>query len=79
MTPALFGCRRRRSQPTLNLGSAAYAAAPPACVVRPEQTEGPYFVDEKLNRADIRVDPTDGSLSPGVPLRLQFTVSRIAD
>jgi protocatechuate 3,4-dioxygenase beta subunit len=83
-TGSLIGCRHRRSQPTVLFGSAtsasiAYAATPPACVVRPEQTEGPYFVDEKLNRADIRVDPTDGSLSPGVPLRLQFTVSRIAD
>ncbi len=83
-TGSLIGCRHRRSQPTVVFGSAtsasiAYAATPPACVVRPEQTEGPYFVDEKLNRADIRVDPTDGSLRPGVPLRLQFTVSRMAD
>ena len=54
------------------------AASLPRCAVRPEQTEGPYFVDEKLNRADIRVDPTDQSVSAGVPLRLQFHVSRIA-
>jgi protocatechuate 3,4-dioxygenase beta subunit len=58
--------------------SAAMAAAMPACAVRPEQTEGPYFVDEKLNRSDIRVDPADGSVKPGVPLRLEFQVSRIA-
>ena len=31
----------------------------PACVARPEQTEGPYFVDERLNRSDIRSDPAD--------------------
>ena len=55
------------------------AAEPaPACVVRPEQTEGPYFVDEKLNRSDIRVDPSDKSLRAGVPLRLDFRVSRVA-
>lgn len=30
----------------------------PACVVRPELTEGPYFVDEKLERSDIRSDPS---------------------
>ncbi|MCL4867247.1 MAG: hypothetical protein KJZ47_15240, partial [Gemmatimonadales bacterium] len=35
--------------------------APPACVVRPEQTEGPYFVDTQLHRTDIRSDPTDGT------------------
>src|SRR6185295_6597050 len=24
----------------------------PSCVVRPEQEEGPYFLDERLNRSD---------------------------
>ncbi|MGH7794478.1 MAG: intradiol ring-cleavage dioxygenase, partial [Candidatus Binatia bacterium] len=37
----------------------------------------PYFVDEKLNRSDIRSDPSDNSLRPGMPLRLEFHVSRI--
>jgi protocatechuate 3,4-dioxygenase beta subunit len=55
-----------------------WAAATPACVVRPEQTEGPYFVDEKLHRSDIRSDPTDKSIKAGVPLRLEFHVSRLA-
>ncbi|HEY5544236.1 MAG TPA: intradiol ring-cleavage dioxygenase [Candidatus Binatia bacterium] len=58
--------------------SDAIAANVPECVVRPEQTEGPFFVDEKLNRSDIRVDPSDQSIAAGVPLRLQFQVSRIA-
>jgi len=49
----------------------------PSCVVRPEQTEGPYFVDEKLHRSDIRSDPTDGRLVPGVPLALTMLVSRL--
>jgi protocatechuate 3,4-dioxygenase beta subunit len=46
-------------------------------MVRPEQTEGPYFVDEKLSRSDIRIDPADRSTTPGVPLRLEFQVSRV--
>jgi protocatechuate 3,4-dioxygenase beta subunit len=50
----------------------------PVCVVRPAQTEGPYFVDEKLNRSDIRGDPSDQSTKAGVPLRLEFRVSQIA-
>ncbi len=50
----------------------------PACVVRPEQTEGPYFVDEKLERSDIRSDPGTGRQSPGVPLDLTIRVSRMA-
>jgi protocatechuate 3,4-dioxygenase beta subunit len=49
----------------------------PSCVARPRQTEGPYFVDERLNRSDIRPDPTTGALSPGVPLAIAFLVSRI--
>lgn len=53
-------------------------AAPfPSCVVRPEQTEGPYFVDERLNRSDIRSDPGSGAVSAGVPLALAFLVSRV--
>lgn len=49
----------------------------PACVVRPEQTEGPYFVDTRLNRSDIRRDPTTGSVSDGLRLDLGFVVSRV--
>ena len=48
-----------------------------SCVVRPEQTEGPYFVDERLNRSDIRSDPTDGRVRPGTPLALTLLVSRL--
>lgn len=54
------------------------AQATPACVVRPQQTEGPYFVDERLNRSDIRSNPADGAIKPGVPLRLIFQVSQVA-
>lgn len=50
----------------------------PACVVRPELTEGPYFVDGQLNRFDIRVDPRDGSLKEGLALRLIYRVSNVA-
>lgn len=54
------------------------APAPGMCVVRPEMTEGPYFVDEMLDRSDIRADPSDGSVRPGAPLRLTFNVSSLA-
>jgi protocatechuate 3,4-dioxygenase beta subunit len=56
----------------------AVSASPGAagCVVRPQLTEGPYFVDERLARSDIRTDPADGSTRPGVPLRLTFRVTR---
>ena len=51
----------------------------PSCVVKPELTEGPYFVDSQLDRSDIRVEPSDGSIKPGVPLTLAFTISQIAN
>ena len=51
----------------------AWAAA---CSAAPAETEGPYFVDELLERSDIRVDPADGSVQAGVPLRLRLTVVR---
>jgi protocatechuate 3,4-dioxygenase beta subunit len=50
----------------------------PQCVAVPEQTEGPYFVDEQLHRSDIRTDPTDGSTKPGVSLDLTIAVSRLS-
>jgi protocatechuate 3,4-dioxygenase beta subunit len=49
----------------------------PPCIVRPEQTEGPYFVDERLNRSDIRSDPSDGSVKDGRQLQLALRVHEI--
>jgi protocatechuate 3,4-dioxygenase beta subunit len=46
-----------------------------SCTVPPTQTEGPYWVDEMLNRSDIRSDPTSGIVQQGLPLRLGITVS----
>ena len=61
-----------------------YSASPrskdgtlPACIVTPKQTEGPFFVDERLKRSDIRIDPSDGGITPGVPLHLTLRVSAI--
>src|SRR5690606_38771663 len=51
----------------------------PFCAVRPEQTEGPYFVDKKLLRADIRSDPGDDTIPEGLPLRLTLRLSTLAD
>lgn len=47
------------------------------CVVRPALTEGPLFVDEDLNRADIRSDPSTGEISAGIQLELTFRVSQV--
>jgi hypothetical protein len=36
-------------------------------------------VDEKLNRSDIRQDPSDNSVRPGVPLRLVLNAYSVAN
>jgi protocatechuate 3,4-dioxygenase beta subunit len=51
----------------------------PGCILTPDQTEGPYFVDEYLNRSDIRADPADGSVTAGLPLILELRVFRISN
>lgn len=68
-----------QSSVSAQASSKANAATLPACVVRPQQTEGPYFVDEKLNRSDIRSDPSDGSVKDGVPLKLTLRVSQLSN
>ena len=65
----------------LTVALPARAAAPlaaPSCIARPQQTEGPFFVEEALNRSDIRLDPGTGVIKPGVPLQLTFRVSRMS-
>jgi protocatechuate 3,4-dioxygenase beta subunit len=48
------------------------------CVVTPSLTEGPYFVDERLNRSDLRADPATGVIKAGVPLTLALALSQIS-
>lgn len=71
------------AEPTTAVATATTAVSAvtttPSCVVRPELTEGPYFVDERLQRADIRSDPTTGEVKAGLPLALTFAVSQIAN
>jgi len=62
----------------LTLALPVRAAAPSSCVARPQQTEGPFFVEEELDRSDIRSDPRTGAVKPGVPLRLTFNISRMS-
>ena len=43
----------------------------------PTVTEGPYWVDEKLFRSDIRTDPNTGVPRAGVPLTLTLNVENL--
>lgn len=64
----LLGCSPRANSQATN-----------SCIFTPEQTEGPYFVDDKLLRSDIRVDPKDNSVQTGLPLQLTLNVFNAAD
>ena len=78
--PAEAGLNQTASPPPAALPLAQAGpgqAAAPTCVLTPQQTEGPYFVDERLNRSDIRSDPSDGTVKDGVPLRLVLQVSQV--
>jgi protocatechuate 3,4-dioxygenase beta subunit len=57
-----------------NLATAQDRSPGPKCLVRPAQIEGPYFVEEGLERSDIRSDPATGAIPPGTPLSLEFCV-----
>ena len=62
---------------TAGAPDAASALTAPDCVAQPRQTEGPYFVDERLQRSDIRLDPATGRTTAGAPLDLRLVVSQV--
>ena len=71
-------CVLAQGPPSSPVAGASPAASPtiPSCIVRPALTEGPLFVDLRLDRSDIRLD-TDGSMVDGTPLELRFLLSRL--
>ena len=71
VTFALFGGSRP--------ARAADVAVSRVCVALPEMTAGPFYLDKTLERSDIRMDPSDGSVRPGIPLDLVVNVSRLAE
>jgi protocatechuate 3,4-dioxygenase beta subunit len=45
----------------------------------PQQTEGPYFVDDMPSRSDLRTDTSDGKIQEGIPLNLILHVYGLKD
>ncbi len=60
-------------------GQGKAVAITPACVLTPATDEGPYFVDERLLRSDIRNDPPDGPMQDGALLSLSLEVVDVDD
>jgi protocatechuate 3,4-dioxygenase beta subunit len=77
-SPAPTAAQQTNADATTAAAAASSPATLPSCIVRPAVTEGPYFVDEKLDRSDIRSDPTTGAVKDGALLTLTFLVSRVA-
>jgi len=49
-----------------------------SCVVTPAKTEGPFFVDEGLERSDLTTGTTRAAVLDGLPLRLEIGVFEVA-
>jgi protocatechuate 3,4-dioxygenase beta subunit len=47
------------------------------CVVVPEMTEGPFFVDEKLERSDLTAGTNEPFVTAGLPLLLEMRVFQV--
>src|SRR3989442_1272945 len=47
------------------------------CVVVPEMTEGPFFVDEKLERSDLTAGTSEPFVTRGLPLLLRIGVFQV--
>ena len=65
--------------PTATTAVAGDPTMTPSCVVSPELTEGPYFVDEDLDRSDIRSDPTSAIVAEGAEFLLAINVLRVGE
>jgi len=78
---ALFGAAAAASfahSASAQSGTGQPSTIVPSCVVHPQQTEGPFFVDEKLLRSDVRADSRTGVVSAGSPLELGLTIAQVS-
>ena len=49
----------------------------PRCVLTPELTEGPFFVDRARQRSDLTLGTRDPGVTEGLPLTLMLSVFRV--
>jgi protocatechuate 3,4-dioxygenase beta subunit len=77
---ALSGCGGGSTSASSTSGSSSGATSgtTASCVLTPELTVGPYFVDEKLNRSDLTTNTTDTNVLNATPLTLTMTIMEYA-
>jgi protocatechuate 3,4-dioxygenase beta subunit len=68
LVAAAFSARAWRGEDAAGVGPAAVASGAVTCVLAPEQTEGPFYVDNERVRRNIAEE------RPGTPLRLRLRV-----
>ena len=67
-------CGDAAESTTAGLGVGSPDEALLQCVLTPEATEGPFFVDEQLNRSDLLEGETDPAVLSGYPLSVDLAV-----
>jgi len=77
---ALSGCGGSSTSASSTSGSTSgtTSGTTASCVLTPELTVGPYFVDEKLNRSDLTTNTTDTNVLNATPLTLTMTIMEYA-
>lgn len=77
---ALSGCGSGTSSASSTSGSTSgtASATTASCVLTPELTVGPYFLDQKLNRSDLTTNTTDTNVLNATPLTLTMTIMEYA-
>jgi protocatechuate 3,4-dioxygenase beta subunit len=72
------GLNRRAVLGALGAAGATLTGVPAlACALSPSIEEGPFFVDEHLNRSDLTTGTTRPGVAGAVPLRLAFRVETL--
>jgi protocatechuate 3,4-dioxygenase beta subunit len=79
---AFFGCGGDSGSEAATSTPAPSATPTPSpaalsCVVTPAETEGPFFVDERLNRSDLTSGTTNPAVVGGLPLTLRLAVHQV--
>jgi protocatechuate 3,4-dioxygenase beta subunit len=77
VSPSVSSAPAGSATATTSATAVAGAGSLPACVVVPALTEGPYYVDEKLERSDIRPDTSTGKAVEGAVLTIAWVVSKV--
>jgi len=77
---ALSGCGGSSTSASSTSGSTSgtTSGTTASCVLTPELTVGPYFVDEKLNRSNLTTNTTDTNVLNATPLTLTMTIMEYA-